>query len=60
MRDDGGGIDPERIRRKVVERGLQDAGVAASLGRAELLEFLFLPGFSTTRLIERIRAAGEI
>ena len=58
VRDDGGGIDPERIRRKVVERGLQDAAVAASLGRAELLEFLFLPGFSTAGTVTEVSGRG--
>ena len=45
--DDGGGIDRERLRRKIVERCLASADMAQSLSEAELLEFLFLPGFST-------------
>ncbi len=45
--DDGRGIDPERIRARVVERGLAAAASAQALSRDELLEFLFLPGFTT-------------
>ncbi len=58
VRDDGAGIDPERIRRKVVERGLQSEAVAASLGSAELLEFLFLPGFSTAPAVTEVSGRG--
>ncbi len=47
--DDGGGIDHERIRATVLARQLLDPLTARSLGRAELLEMLFLPGFSTAK-----------
>lgn len=53
VRDDGGGIDLERLERKVVDRGLTTAEMAGNMSEAELLEFLFLPGFSTaTELTE--------
>jgi two-component system sensor histidine kinase and response regulator WspE len=45
--DDGRGIDPSRLRAKVVARGLASSTMADQLSEAELLEFLFLPGFST-------------
>jgi two-component system sensor histidine kinase and response regulator WspE len=44
--DDGHGVDLEKIRRRVVERKMSSAQMAASLSSAELLEFLFLPAFS--------------
>jgi two-component system sensor histidine kinase and response regulator WspE len=47
LADDGRGIDLERLRAKVVERGLTTTAMAARLGEVELLDFLFLPGFST-------------
>ncbi|MGA0419459.1 MAG: hybrid sensor histidine kinase/response regulator [Phycisphaerales bacterium] len=56
--DDGRGIDPERIRRKVVDRGLQTEAVAAGLTTAELLDFLFLPGFSTAGAVTEISGRG--
>ena len=58
VRDDGSGIDPERIRTKVVERRLQSPDVARDLGRAELLEFLFLPGFSTASAVTEVSGRG--
>lgn len=47
VRDDGGGVDPEKIRERVIRRNLAPAETAAGLSEPELLEFLFLPGFST-------------
>jgi len=56
--DDGRGIDPEGIRRKVVERGMQPAELAARLGERELYDFLFLPGFSTAKQVTEISGRG--
>jgi two-component system sensor histidine kinase and response regulator WspE len=47
VRDDGGGIDPEQIRARVMRRNLAPAETIPGLSESELLEFLFLPGFST-------------
>ena len=58
IRDDGRGIDPERIRSKVIDRRLQAPEVAASLGKPELLEFLFLPGFSTANAVTEVSGRG--
>lgn len=56
--DDGGGIDLNRLRQKVVDRGLNSAEVVARLTEAELLEFLFLPGFSTARAVTEFSGRG--
>ena len=56
--DDGRGIDPERVRARVEEGKLIDATIAKSLGVPELLEFLFLPGFSTAETVSRISGRG--
>ena len=56
--DDGKGIDPESLRRKVVERGLTTAAMAQALSEAELLEFLFLPGFSTAAAVTEYSGRG--
>ena len=56
--DDGRGVDLERLRAKVVERGLATAAMARRLGEAELLEFLFLPGFSTKEQVTEISGRG--
>ena len=54
--DDGKGIDPEKIRQKAIERGLIDA--EANLSERELLEMVFLPGFSTAQKITNLSGRG--
>ncbi len=44
--DDGMGVDLERLRRGILEKGLASQAAAESLSESELLEFLFLPGFT--------------
>jgi two-component system sensor histidine kinase and response regulator WspE len=56
--DDGRGVDYEALRAKVVERGLIGAEFAKDLTRSELLEFLFLPGFSTRAVVTEISGRG--
>jgi two-component system sensor histidine kinase and response regulator WspE len=56
--DDGRGVDPERIRRAAVARGLAAPGFAQALSSAELLEFLFLPGFSLKEGANEISGRG--
>ena len=56
--DDGRGVDIERLRVKIVERQLSTADVAANLTAEELLEFLFLPGFSTAEKVTEISGRG--
>jgi two-component system sensor histidine kinase and response regulator WspE len=58
LSDDGRGIDPERLRAKVVERGLADPAMARRLGESELLDFLFLPGFSTKEQVTAVSGRG--
>ena len=56
--DDGRGIDLDRLRVKVVEKGLTTAPVVSRLSEAELLDFLFLPGFSTKEKVTEISGRG--
>ena len=56
--DDGKGIDIEQLRQKVVEKNLVKESVAANLSEAELIDFLFLPGFSTAPKLTEISGRG--
>src|SRR5262249_27660185 len=47
VRDDGRGIDPVKVGRRAVERGLVGAEAAAALDAKGAAELLFAPGFST-------------
>jgi two-component system sensor histidine kinase and response regulator WspE len=56
--DDGEGVDIGRIRARAVALGLVASPVADQLSAAELLEFLFLPGFSTKNVVTEISGRG--
>jgi two-component system, chemotaxis family, sensor histidine kinase and response regulator WspE len=56
--DDGRGVDPERIRRAAVARRVAAPGFAQALSTAELMEFLFLPGFSLKEDANEISGRG--
>ncbi len=58
VEDDGRGIDAEKVRRTVVRRGLTNEDTAAKLSDSELLEFLFLPGFSMREAVTEISGRG--
>lgn len=56
--DDGRGIDPDWMRQKIIDRKLASPETAAHLTEAEIIEFLFLPGFSTTEQVTEISGRG--
>jgi two-component system sensor histidine kinase and response regulator WspE len=56
--DDGRGIDIDRIRQKIIDRNLGSPKTAAQLSDAEIIEFLFLPGFSTAEQVTEISGRG--
>jgi two-component system sensor histidine kinase and response regulator WspE len=58
LTDDGRGIDVERLRARAITRGLVAKAVADQLSELELLEFLFLPGFSTKDQVTEISGRG--
>ena len=56
--DDGGGMDPEVLRRKAVEKGLMDEAAAARLDDRGCYELIFSPGFSTKAEISDVSGRG--
>ncbi len=56
--DDGAGIDPERIAGKAVEKGLVTADRVRTLSKREILDFIFLPGFSTKEVASDVSGRG--
>lgn len=58
IHDDGGGMDPEVLRRKAVEKGVIGADVAERLTETECFNLIFLPGFSTKDLISDVSGRG--
>ena len=47
IKDNGRGIDPDRVSRKALEKGLISEEQLATMGPRDILDLLFLPGFST-------------
>jgi len=58
VRDDGRGIDPVKVGRRAVERGLIGAEAAAALDAKGAAELLFQPGFSTAEVTSDISGRG--
>lgn len=56
--DDGGGMDPQLLRSKVVEKGIMDADAASRLDDQEAFQLIFMPGFSTKSEISDISGRG--
>jgi two-component system chemotaxis sensor kinase CheA len=56
--DDGRGIDCERIRKKIVAKGLISSADARELSDRELTAFIWHPGLSTAETITEISGRG--
>ncbi|MFZ1086142.1 MAG: chemotaxis protein CheW [Terracidiphilus sp.] len=56
--DDGAGINVERVRQKAIERGLITTERSAHLAERELLQLIFLPGFSTAAAVTNVSGRG--
>lgn len=58
VEDDGRGIDPEKIRRKAIEKKLITEQEANSISDRDILNFIFLPGFSTASKVTNVSGRG--
>lgn len=58
VEDDGQGVDLTKLREKIVARRLATAEIAVNLSEAELLEFLFLPDFTTKNRVTEFSGRG--
>jgi two-component system chemotaxis sensor kinase CheA len=56
--DDGAGIAVEKVRQKAIERGVITPERAAHLAERELLQLIFLPGFSTAAAVTNVSGRG--
>lgn len=54
--DDGAGIDPEFIREKAISKGLIPPD--RKMSRKEILDLIFLPGFSTAKKVTDVSGRG--
>jgi two-component system chemotaxis sensor kinase CheA len=58
VEDDGAGIDEERVREVALQRGLLGAEALRDLSRRDLLNLVFVPGFSTARQVTALSGRG--
>ena len=56
--DDGCGIDLDKLRAAIIKRKLTTTEIIGKLSEAELLEFLFLPGFTMKESVTEISGRG--
>jgi two-component system chemotaxis sensor kinase CheA len=56
--DDGAGIDTGRVKTKAIERGVITAQQAGRMSEGEILNLVFLPGFSTAEKVTNLSGRG--
>ena len=56
--DDGAGVDYDLVRQKAIEKNLIPAQQAQDLSDLQLLEYIFLPGFSTKSQVTNLSGRG--
>ncbi len=56
--DDGAGMDPAKLRRIAVEKGMFDEDTANRLSDTEAYNLIFAPGFSTKKEISDVSGRG--
>ncbi|MHA2001482.1 MAG: chemotaxis protein CheA, partial [Promethearchaeota archaeon] len=58
VKDDGKGIDPEKIKQKAIEKGLISQKDLNEIKEKEILDMIFLPEFSTAEKLTKISGRG--
>lgn len=58
IKDDGAGIDPERVKRKAIEKKLISTQNAAQISDQDAIELIFNPGFSTNEEVSNLSGRG--
>jgi two-component system chemotaxis sensor kinase CheA len=58
VEDDGRGMDPAALRRAAVEKGLMSRELAEATSDTEILRVIFLPGFSTAKVVTEVSGRG--
>lgn len=58
VQDDGGGIDPQKLRETAVKKGIKSQTEVDRLSDKEAIQLLFLPGFSTKEKVTSVSGRG--
>ena len=58
IKDDGAGMDPDKLKRKAIEKGIMTQDEALNLTDEQAYAIIFRPGFSTTEKVTNISGRG--
>ena len=58
VKDDGRGIDVKKIKEKALEKGLISKGAMEKMDDKDAIDFIFLPGFSTAKVVSEVSGRG--
>jgi len=56
--DDGAGVNLEQVKQKAIERGVITLDHATRMSEREILNLIFLPGFSTAKKVTNVSGRG--
>jgi len=58
VEDDGSGINVDKVRKKILEKGLESEESINGLSDEEIIEYLFMPNFSTSDKVTDLSGRG--
>ncbi len=58
VKDDGNGIDVEAVKKKAIERGTITPEQGETMSTKEIIDLLFLPSFSTAKVVSDVSGRG--
>jgi len=58
VEDDGAGLDPEKIKRKALQKGIITEAEANAMTSQQIIDLIFLPGFSTAEKVTETSGRG--
>ncbi|MCU0411797.1 MAG: chemotaxis protein CheA [Bacteroidetes bacterium] len=58
IQDDGKGMDPDKLKRKAIEKGLLTEAEAAEMAVKDAYNLVFLPGFSMAQKVTNVSGRG--
>ncbi|MDH5592987.1 MAG: hybrid sensor histidine kinase/response regulator [Gammaproteobacteria bacterium] len=58
VEDDGKGVDIDALKKKIINKGMASEQMVKKMSEAELLDFMFLPGFSTRDNVTEVSGRG--
>jgi len=58
IKDDGHGVDLERVKQRALERKMVTSGQLQTMGKQDIIQMIFEPGFSTAETVSNISGRG--